>query len=407
MEDSRPRKAEEAIRYILVHQEAFDRHPERVTKVLANFPDVQPAFTPTLDQEVVAQHFQTAFPDAQHELVKNKTSTEVSAGKRFMVIGEIEPERGAEAFLDSKGMVCHAFHYIFVMVNGCVYNCQYCFLQEHIWDKDVSSYLRLNVNYEDIVERMREIALAKLAESEATRFQMGVLMDSLALESVIGFVEFLAPHLGEDVFARSSVELLTKGSDIQVLLDAAAKYPWATKRLLPGFSINSVYATDKYELGTARTHERLQAARQLQDAGYDLVFRIDPVVPYPGWRKDYLELVDTIWDEYKLRPANVVVASLRFDEQDLINTAKERFPNSDLFGYDFPKEDRAKYRIAFDRRIEIYRAIIDRIREHHPDQVIGVCKENMKTWQALDLRPSASCLSRPLLPNTINQFVLD
>lgn len=407
MMEERPRKPQQAIRHILVHQEVYDRFPARVQGILDCFPEVQPLFTPSLDQETIAAHFRRTCPDAAQDLIRRKTSTEVSAGKRFLVIGAVPREKGAEAFIDSKGMVCHGFHHINVMINGCIFNCQYCFLQEHIWDKDISAYLRLNANYEDILDRMREISAAKLAAGEATRYQMGVLLDSLGLESVTRFVEFLVPCLGDPAFTRSTVELLTKGDNVQVLLDAARKYPWATERLLPGWSVNSVYATDHYEPGTARTRQRLAAARLLEDAGYRLIFRIDPVVPYQEWEKDYLELVDMMWGEYKLRPETVVTASLRFDERNLIDTAKERFPDSDLFCYDFPKEDRAKYRIPFEMRIRMYRTIIDRIRAHRPEQVVGICKENMKTWKALNLRPSACCLAAPLLPNTIKDFVLD
>jgi len=407
MQEERPRKPEQAIRHILVHQEVYDRYPARVQGLLDCFPAVRPIFTPVLDQETIAAHFRQTCPDAARDLIRQKTSTEVSAGKRFLVVGAVPREKGAEPFIDSKGMVCHGFHHINVMINGCIFNCQYCFLQEHIWDKDISAYLRWNANYEEIIERMREISAARLAAGEATRYQMGVLLDSLGLESVTRFVEYLAPRLGDEVFTRSTVELLTKSDDVGVLVDAAAKYPWATERLLPGWSINSVYATDTYELGTARTRQRLAAARRLEDVGYRLIFRIDPVVPYEEWEKDYLELVDMMWGEYRLRPATVVTASLRFDERNLIDTAKTRFPDSDLFCYDFPMEDRAKYRIPFALRVRMYRTIIDRIREHRPEQVIGVCKENIKTWKALDLRPAACCLAPPLLPNTIKDFVLD
>jgi DNA repair photolyase len=406
VESTRPRLASSAIQHILIDKNALDRFPERVEGILEHFPKVKPIIASDLNQETINRHFREAFPKADVPC-SEKTSSTVSVGKRFLVIGAVEKEKSAEPFLDSKGMVCHGFHNINVMVNGCVYNCQYCFLQEHIWDKDISSFIKLNVNYEDILDRMREISGQKLNNGEATRYQMGVLMDSLGCESITHFIEFMTPLLGEEVFSRSTIELLSKGNDIRALLDVARKYPWATSRLFPGWSINSVYAANKYEIGTAGAVQRLEAARELQDAGYKIRFRIDPIIPYEGWKKDYSDLVDMIYEKFGLEPYLMIIASLRFDEPGLIGIAKERFSNSDLFSYDFPKEDKAKFRIPFDQRVEIFRAVIDRIHRHNSDQLIGICKENMKTWKALEIDPGKSCLSAPLLENTIDQFVLD
>ncbi len=400
------RRASSAIRFVLVHEQAHHRFPERVDGVLSHFPDADVHFASDLTAETIDRHFQKAFPRAQIEK-ERKTPSAISAGKRFLVIGQTEKQKSVEKFTDSKGMVCHGFFNINVMVNGCIYNCQYCFLQEHIWDKDVSSYMKLHVNYEDILDDMKNIARERMTAGLETRFQMGVLMDSLGLEEATHFVEFLAPHLGDDVFAKSTVKLGTKGDDIRVLIEAAARYPWATERFRPGWSINTPYAARAYEHGTASSDLRLQKARELQDAGYVIRFRVDPIVPYEGWEKDYTRLIDSIYVRYGIRPHTMVVASLRFDEDGLIRTAKERFPNSDLFGYDFPKEDRAKFRLPFEQRMKIFRTMIDRIRKHNPDQEISVCKENMKTWRTLGMDPSCSCLKEPCLENTMDQFILD
>lgn len=405
METHRPRLPSEAIEHILVHRQVLDRHPDRIAGILKEFNGIEPTVTNHLDGDTIARYLRDAFPRAE-VLQERKTASAVTVGKRFLVIGAADPQSAVEQFTDSKGMVCHGFFHIMVMNNGCVYNCQYCFLQQHIWDKDVSSHIRLNVNYEDIVHRMREIAGQRLREGKGTRFHTGILLDYLGFEAVTGFIEFLVPHLGEDVFAKSTVEMWSKGNDVRVLLEAAAKYPWATWRLRPGWSINSVHAADKYEPGTARTVQRLHAARNLQDAGYRLTIRIDPMVPYTGWKKDYTDLVDMIYRDFGLRPHVVFVASLRFDEPDLIHTGRSRFPNSDLFCHDFPKEDRAKFRLPFEQRLELFRTVIEAIRRHEPDQRLGVCKENLKTWKALDLDPTRSCLAEPLLANTIHQFVL-
>ncbi len=406
MEATRPRLPCQTIKHILIDGATLARFPDRCADILKSFPDVKPEITDDFCDQTIAHRLKAAYPAAEITDQK-KTASAVSAGKRFLVIGSAEREKGVEKFIDSKGMVCHGFFHIMVMNNGCVYNCQYCFLQQHIWDKDVSSHIRLNVNYEDIADRMRELARQRLDAGQATLFHTGILLDYLCFEPVTHFLEFLAPRLGDSDFARSNIDMWSKGNDINALLVAAAKYPWATRVILPGWSVNSIYAADRYEIGTARTRQRLAAARQLQDAGYKVTIRIDPMVPYRNWRTDYTDLVDMIFGEFGLRPDVVFVSSLRFDEPDLIETGRQRFPNSDLFSCDFLKEDRAKYRIPFVQRMELLRTVINRIRRHRPEQVVGVCKENVKTWRTLDLDPGKCCLAEPLLANTMDQFVLE
>jgi DNA repair photolyase len=410
MEHPSQRRPRQAVRHILLHEEARSRFPERVAAVLRHFPDIEPELTAELNDEIVNRYIKDVFPNTEvkrRAQTEVKSTTEVRAGKRILVIGEAAEERRVEKFIDTKGMACHGFFHINVMVNGCVFNCQYCFLQQHIWDKDVSSFIKLNVNYEDIVARMKEIAGQRLARGLATRFHTGILLDYLCFEDVTRFTEFLVSQMGDDAFARSTVDMWSKGDDVRSLLDAAAKYPWATERILPGWSVNSPYAAETYEPGTAGTRQRLQAARELQDVGYRLTIRLDPMVPYPAWKTDYPELVDMVFGEFGLRPDVVFVSSLRFDEPELIEVGRERFPNSDLFCHDFPKEDRAKYRLPFDLRIEMLRTVVERIQHHDQDQIVGICKENIKTWKALGLNPALSCLSEPVLETTMDKFVLD
>jgi hypothetical protein len=241
----------------------------------------------------------------------------------------------------------------------------------------------------------------------ATRFHTGTLMDYLGMEPISGFIEFMIPHLGDEAFDRSTCVMWSKGNDTSVLVEAARKYPWAVKVLVPGWSINSAYVADRYELCTARTEQRLEAAVTLQQAGYRQTVRLDPLVPYPEWRTGYGEVVDMVLGRYGLRPSYMVLGSLRFDEQDMIDTMKARFPGSDLFQRDLPKEDQAKYRIPFEVRQEMYRFLIDRVRSHDAEQPIGVCMEDPQMWETLDLDPSRTCLAQPIFNEADRLVVVD
>ena len=63
----------------------------------------------------------------------------------------------------------------------------------------------------------------------------------------------------------------------------------------------------------------------------------------------------------------------------------------------FTLEDNAKHRLSAPRRLELFETVIERIRRHKKDQVVGVCKGRMDLWNTLGLDPMQTCLSGPVL----------
>ena len=331
-----------AVKHILVERQAQQEYLSRVGGVLDQFPGRKPTYVDDFEATTIARVFREQL--GEDRPLADDSSEAVGIGKRVLAIGARRDGRIVEKFTDEKGMICHGFHYLHVMANGCVFNCQYCFLHGSIWARSVPTIIKLNINYEDISTRMREIAADNLRQGKCTRFNMGVMMDSFAFEPTIGFLRYIIPLLGHDDFAATTLILLSKSNEITELLNAARRYPWATKRVLPGFSVNSVTAATRFEGGTAGTHARLAAARQLQSAGYAVRLRIDPVIPIGDWATEYKHLVDLIYREYEIDPQPLLVASLRFDDPQPINRARGRFPFSPLFDLPLTLDDGAKWR---------------------------------------------------------------
>ena len=62
------------------------------------------------------------------------------------------------------------------------------------------------------------------------------------------------------------------------------------------------------EKRTAAPAARLAAARRVLDAGYKVGFHLDPMIAYPGAERDYLELLDDLFDT--ISPARISFISL-------------------------------------------------------------------------------------------------
>jgi spore photoproduct lyase len=55
--------------------------------------------------------------------------------------------------------------------------------------------------------------------------------------------------------------------------------------------------------------KRIEAAKKVYQAGYEIRIRIDPMVPIDNWKESYQELLDFIFEN--LTPERVTLGSLR------------------------------------------------------------------------------------------------
>ena len=245
--------------------------------------------------------------------------------------------------------------------------------------------MKINVNYEDLFEQMKKVSAEQRQEGKPTFFNMGEMLDSLAFEPITGVVAYLAKRfsntkrLDSSEFEDSTLMLLTKSDEIQALLEAAEKFPEVLNWIVPTWSINAEQAASKYEHGSASTRQRLEAARKVQEAGYRVRLRFDPMIPYDGWEKGYTDLVEMVYGEYGLDPEVTTLGSLRY-EKNVVPIAKGRFPSTDLFDIPLEKGKQNKDRLPFELRRKMYQTVIEAIRERKPDQRIGFCKERDLTW---------------------------
>ncbi|MCL0093244.1 hypothetical protein M1N92_06335 [Dehalococcoidia bacterium] len=118
-------------------------------------------------------------------------------------------------------------------------------------------------------------------------FNSGELADSLMkppiMEQIVDKFEEQTKH---------KLLLLTKSANIGFLL----KKP--RKQTIVSFSINAPEAWRRWEHKTSPPERRIEAAKTLSEAGYEVRVRIDPIFPIEGWERHYGQLIDFLFSRF-------------------------------------------------------------------------------------------------------------
>lgn len=175
-----------------------------------------------------------------------------------------------------------AENFYFSHMLNCLYDCRYCFLQGMFR----SAHQVLFVNYDDFFADIRAVATRSDGESW---FFSGYDCDSLAFEGVSGFAD-AAVDAWSDLPANAFLELRTKSTRIDGLL---ARDP--DERVIVAYSLSPDEVAREVEHGTPGLDRRLDALRRLQDAGWRVGLRFDPLLYRPGFLESYAQLFDQVF----------------------------------------------------------------------------------------------------------------
>jgi spore photoproduct lyase len=121
----------------------------------------------------------------------------------------------------------------------------------------------------------------------------------------------------------------------------------------------------------------------MKKAGWPIRFRLDPMIPFPNWKKGYGETIRRI---NALSPEMVTLGSLRATSYNgLRNASKANGRDESIFDYLTEEKDPSgfKYRLPFEKQVEMFRFAMNHLKMSIKP---ALCKEDRALWKALGLR---------------------
>ncbi len=251
-------------------------------------------------------------------------------------------------------------NYYFSHMLNCLYDCRYCFLQGMFR----SAHYVLFVNYEDFINDMQ--AIVDSCPDKTAHFFSGYDCDSLALEPVTGFSRAFLPFFERN--PRALLELRTKSTQIHALL---RREP--IENAVIAFSFAPAMMADALEHGTPGVNKRLRAALELQQAGWQIGLRFDPLIYTDGFRRHYAGLFKLLFA--RIDPAlihSVSLGSFRLPK-DYFRKIERLYPDEKLFSSPLAEEDRM-VGYSTDIRNELLDFCKEQIMRHVPVEKIFLCE---------------------------------
>lgn len=255
-------------------------------------------------------------------------------------------ERKGE-FLKNIGRMERDEFYLFHEID-CRYDCEYCYLQYYFQTKVPVVF----VNRDELMVGMEEV----LKTHPSPYFHVGEVCDSLAFDDITEFSLDAA-----ELFSRhrnGAIEFRTKSSNVENLL--SIKDP--PGNMIPSWTFSPEIVTNSMEHKTPSFGERLLAAKRCQEAGYMVGVRLDPVIRYQGWEKDYQEMVGNLLSVLDTRRIDYISLGTAKLHKLLLEAIKSRFPQNPVILDEVVPSADGKYRYVKFKRVDVYRKMISWIK---------------------------------------------
>jgi spore photoproduct lyase len=284
------------------------------------------------------------------------------AGKRRMVVMDRRAPFLMACPASSSEFACCGY-LVLVLASNCPMDCSYCFLQEYLADNPAFQVYANYANAFDELERATQ-----RASGRALRVGTGELADSLAFDRMTG----ISRDLVEFCASRESLllELKTKTDEIDNLLTVDPR-----GRTLVSWTLSPPRVFSSSEKRTASPAARLASARRVLEAGYKVGFHLDPVIAYPGAERDYIELLDDLFDTISPeRIAYISLGGLRMTPA-LRSAARRRHPQDPLLCGEEVFAPDGRYRTFTPLRASLLRRLERRIAAASPAIMRYLCME--------------------------------
>lgn len=246
-------------------------------------------------EEAVLEHSQTQkilkqFAKAEHLIIERYSEVFNSYSQNFR-LQKFNPALILAKKNNKKVHVAPAEYvtgggagYYFSHMLNCLYDCRYCFLQGMFRS---ANYL-LFVNYQDFFDEIVEVAEQHRNDDKPVWFYSGYDCDSLAMEPVTQFANYLVPKFTQ--LENSVLELRTKSTQIRPLLNHSAH-----SNVVVAYSLSPENICSAVETGAPSLAKRIDAMQKLQNQGWRIGLRLDPIIWHADYQSSYAEMLQQIF----------------------------------------------------------------------------------------------------------------
>jgi len=230
-------------------------------------------------------------------------------------------------------------NYYFSHMLNCLYDCRYCFLQGMYR----SAHMVLFVNFEDFQTDIAEQIQA--SGPETPHFFSGYDCDSLAMEGITDFTVQFLPFFAEH--PRACFELRTKSIRTKTLLQTQA-----LQNCVVAFSMTPQSLAAEFEIGAPSIIRRLEAIAALQEHGWPIGLRFDPLIYDRDYQTRYSELFDQVFATVKIEMLHSVSLGQFRLPREIYKTVHKLYPDEKLLAYGLQeKQGQVSYRTDLARQL--------------------------------------------------------
>jgi len=249
---------------------------------------------------------------------------------------------------------------------GCPFDCAWCYLKGTFRRRRegpspvVKPYDKTRRHVERFLEEVEEPEILNAGE----------IGDSLMNETAeVPFSKFIIPLFEKQ--ARHKVLFVTKSPNVKNLLEIEPH-----DQAIISFSLNAIPVARTWERAPS-VLKRIEAAKRVSDADYEMRLRIDPMVPVENWEEHYLRLLEIIFEN--LTPERITLGSLR----GLASTIGQCTDKSWVV-YLKERSNWGK-KIDFGIRYAMYSTLIQELRTTYEFDRVALCKETIEIWDGLTM----------------------
>ncbi len=256
-------------------------------------------------------------------------------------------------------------HYQLPLVTGCPAHCHYCYLSTNMGK---NPYIKIYVNIEDILKKAKKYMEERAPK--VTVFEGSATSDPLPVEKYSGLLKHCIKYFAKEKLGR--FRFVTKFTDVDSLLDIDHQGQTDFR-----FSLNSEYATKKFEPTTPLPDERISAAGKVYQADYPLGFLIAPIFVYDNWKNEYDDLIKNLQEKLGNKGENISFELIthRYTERAK-NIIEEIYPktklpmNNEARQFKYGQFGYGKYVYPKEQMQEIEKHMRKIINKHLPDSEI-------------------------------------